>query len=72
MAQDTKTTAVRTVKPTKVLPAAKHVPFQMIKRTVPNKHKVRVTVDYGPGPWAIVGINDTVYGVGYIPKNKRK
>lgn len=35
-----------------------------------NPHKAQVFLDYGdtPGPWVRVGVNDTVYGIGYLPE----
>jgi hypothetical protein len=35
----------------------------------PNPHKAQAFLDYGnvPGPWVKLGINNTVYGFGYLP-----
>jgi len=47
--------------------------FQVVTKQIKNPHKAQFFLDYGnaPGPWICVGINDTLYGFGYLPKKER-
>lgn len=44
--------------------------FVFKTKKVQTTHPVQFTLDYGfdPGPWAIVGINDTQFCFGYLPR----
>lgn len=47
--------------------------FSVVERRVPCHHNFQFYVDYGAssgGPWVRVGINDTEFGIGYLPKQK--
>jgi hypothetical protein len=48
--------------------------FQVVVRKRPNPHKLSLTLDWGdaPGAWLSVGVNDTLWGLGFLPKNKTK
>lgn len=54
----------------KVLTKSDQPPFHVNIQDVHNPHKFQLFVDYGnePGPWLKIGINDTIYGFGYLPK----
>ena len=43
--------------------------FHVRIESAENTHKAQVFLDYGdvPGPWVKVGINTTVYAIGYLP-----
>jgi hypothetical protein len=47
--------------------------FHLKTEDVRNEHKAQVFLDYGsePGPWVRIGINDTAYGIGYLPEEKK-
>lgn len=45
--------------------------FVFKTKTVPCTHAVQLTVDFGiePGPWIVVGLNETAFCLGYLPRN---
>lgn len=49
-------------------------PFRVAIKKTKNPHKAQLFLNYGsePGPWISVGINDTVYSFGHLPKKRRK
>jgi len=66
-------TNVIAIRQDKSLVQKKSPTFQVAVRHTKNAHKAQVFVDYGdkPGPWLCVGINETIYGFGYLPKKKK-
>jgi hypothetical protein len=45
--------------------------FSVVERRIHSPHKIQFYVDYGSssgGPWIKVGVNETEFGVGYLPK----
>lgn len=49
--------------------------FTLQQRTIPRHHQVQFYMDHGrtaAGPWFKVGLNDTEYVVGFIPKHTAK
>lgn len=45
--------------------------FVCTAKRIKSDHTFQVYVDCGgdPGPWLAVGINDTVYAVGWVPEH---
>jgi hypothetical protein len=48
--------------------------FKVAIKKTRNPHKAQCFLNYGnePGPWLSVGINESVYSFGYLPKKGRK
>lgn len=47
--------------------------FSVVERKIPCTHKFQLYVDYGHthvGPWLKIGLNDSEFGVGYLPVPK--
>jgi len=47
--------------------------FSVVENRVPCHHKIQFYVDYGSsdgGPWLKIGINETEFGIGYLPGTK--
>lgn len=45
--------------------------FGVVQKKIPCNHNFQLYVDYGAtvsGPWLKVAVNDTEFGVGYLPK----
>lgn len=44
--------------------------FSVVESQIPCRHKIQLYVDYGNsdgGPWLRIGINETEFGIGYLP-----
>jgi hypothetical protein len=44
--------------------------FVFKTRTVECDNALKFTLDYGtePGPWAVIGMNNTAFCIGYLPR----
>ena len=46
-------------------------PFTVVERQIPCDYRFQLYVDYGQshaGPWLKIGLNETEFGFGYIPR----
>ena len=48
--------------------------FQLTSFQRDSGHMFQVFVDYGgdPGPWLAIGLNDTVYTIGWLPERYKQ
>lgn len=47
--------------------------FSLTDRKIQCAHNFQIYCDYGntpKGPWVKIGINDTEYGIGFLPQEK--
>ena len=53
--------------------ATEEVPFTITSRRIENNYSFQLYTDFGStesGPWLVLGINDTEYGMGYLPEQQ--
>jgi hypothetical protein len=59
----------------KVLVQKKVPTFQVAVKHIQNPHKFQFFFNYGKsamGPWLCVGINESIYGFGYLPRTRKR